>query len=102
MALQESRIVTGARSIELEDKQLDLLERYDEVISEWATKTIKSKIAVRKKKDIYEVISARTEFNVRSIKKDSEKMLGLFKQLNKKIVGQQEAIKRNLGMHTEI
>lgn len=94
LALQESKVhLTGARSIELEDKQLDLLERYDEVISEWATKTIKSKIAVRKK-DIYEVISARTGIPMSEVsKKDSEKMLGLFKQLNKKIVGQQEAIK---------
>jgi ATP-dependent Clp protease ATP-binding subunit ClpC len=94
LALQESKVhLTGARSIELEDKQLDLLERYDEVISEWATKTIKSKISVRKK-DIYEVISARTGIPMSEVsKKDSEKMLGLFKQLNKKIVGQQEAIK---------
>lgn len=95
LALQESKVhLTGARSIELEDKQLDLLEKYDEVISEWATKTIKSKIAVTKK-DIYEVISTRTGIPISEIsKKDSEKMLGLFKQLNKKIVGQQEAIKQ--------
>jgi len=94
LAVEESKVhLTGARSIELEDQQLNLLERYDEVISKWAKKTIKSKISVRKK-DIYEVISSRTGIPMSEIsKKDSEKMLGLFKQLNKKIIGQHEAIK---------
>jgi len=94
LALKESKMISkGFDSILIEDQQLELLEKYDEVISEWAKKTMKSKISV-KKKDIYEVIASRTGVPVSDLsKKDSEKLLGLFRQLNKKIVAQEEAIK---------
>jgi ATP-dependent Clp protease ATP-binding subunit ClpC len=90
LALEESK---GLNKIMIEDQQMDLLEKYDEIITAWAKKSIQSKIAV-KKKDIYEVISSRTGVPVSDLsKKDSEKLLGLFRQLNKKVVGQKEAIK---------
>ena len=94
LAMQESKLqLIGAQSIEIEDLQLDLLEEYDEIITAWAKKTMKKKISV-KKKDIYEVISSRTGIPVSEVsKKDSDKMLGLFKKLNQKIVGQSEALK---------
>jgi len=94
LALKESKMISkGFDSILIEDQQLELLEKYDEVISEWAKKTMKSKISV-KRKDIYEVIASRTGVPVSDLsKKDSEKLLGLFRQLNKKVVAQTEAIK---------
>ena len=93
LAVKDSQLqMMGAMSIELEDKQLDLLEKYDKIIEAWARKTLKSKIQV-KKEDIYQVISARTGVPVSEMsKKDSQKMLSLFKMLNKKIVGQTEAL----------
>ena len=85
--------MVGAQSIELEDKQLQLLEEYDGIIDKWAKKTMKRKISV-KKKDIYEVISSRTGIPISEVsKKDSDKMLGLFKKLDKKVIGQSKALK---------
>ena len=82
----------GVDSEFLEDEQLNLLEEYDEIISAWLKKTLKKKIKVSTK-DIFEVMSARTGVPIKEIsKKDSKKMLGLFKNLNKKIVGQKEAL----------
>lgn len=94
LALQESKLhLVGAQSIELEDKQLQLLEEYDGIIDKWAKKTMKRKISV-KKKDIYEVISSRTGIPISEVsKKDSDKMLGLFKKLDKKVIGQSKALK---------
>tara|TARA_B100001989_G_scaffold253355_1_gene240368 strand:+ start:2552 stop:5014 length:2463 start_codon:yes stop_codon:yes gene_type:complete len=94
LAMQESKLqLIGAQSIEIEDMQLDLLEKYDEIITAWAKKTMRSKIKV-KKKDIYEVIASRTGIPISEVsKKDSDKMLGLFKKLNKKIIGQSQALK---------
>ncbi len=95
LALKESSLSSEDFSSHysiLQDEQLDLLEKYDEIISKWAKKTMKYKISV-KKKDIYEVVSSRTGVPISDIsKKDSEKMLGLFNKLNKKIVGQREAL----------
>ena len=93
LAVKDSQMqMMGVMSIELEDKQLRLLESYDKIIEAWARKTFKNKIQV-KKEDIYEVISARTGVPVSEMsKKDSQRMLSLFKMLNKKIVGQKEAI----------
>ena len=93
LALKESKLQSVGYSYDhVEDEQLDLLEKYDSVISEWAAKTMKNKISV-KKKDIYEVLCARTGVPVKDMsKKDSEKMLGLFKNLNKRIIGQKDAL----------
>lgn len=94
LALEESKLqISGNSYLELEDRQLDLLEKYDKVISEWSAKIMKNKIIV-KPNDVYEVLSARTGIPVNEIsKKDSEKVLGLFKNLSKKIIGQETAIK---------
>jgi len=93
LALKEAKLQSVGYDYEhIEDEQLDLLEKYDQIISEWAKNTMKNKISV-KKKDIYEVLSARTGVPVKDMsKKDSEKMLGLFKNLNKRIIGQKEAL----------
>ena len=93
LALKESKMIaSGIESVLIEDQQLELLEEYDQVISDWAKKTLRKKISVSKK-DIYEVISSRTGVPVSDVsKKDSEKLLGLFKKLNKKVVGQSEAL----------
>lgn len=93
LALKESKMIAnGIESLAIEDQQLELLEEYDQIISEWAKKTLKNKISV-KKKDIYEVISSRTGVPVSDVsKKDSEKLLGLFKKLKQKVVGQSEAL----------
>ena len=93
LALKESKLQSLGFSYDnIEDEQLDLLEKYDEIISEWAKQTMKNKIAV-KPKDIYEVLSSRTGVPVKDMsKKDSEKMLGLFKNLNRRIIGQKEAL----------
>lgn len=93
LALKESRKQSLGFSIEdIEDEQLDLLEEYDAVITKWANKISKSKIKV-KPSDIYEVLSSRTGIPMQEIsKKDSEKMLNLFKNLNKKIIGQSKAL----------
>ena len=94
LAVEESKLQTsGGSYLEIEDRQLDLLEEYDKVISKWSAKIMKNKIMV-KPNDIYEVLSARTGIPVEDIsKKDSEKVLGLFKNLSKRIVGQETAIK---------
>ena len=94
LAVEESKLQSSGNSyLELEDRQLDLLEEYDKVISEWSAKIMKNKILV-KPNDIYEVLSARTGIPVNEIsKKDSEKVLGLFKNLSKRIIGQETAIK---------
>lgn len=94
LALEESKLQSSGHSyLEIEDRQLDLLEEYDQVISEWSAKIMKNKILV-KPNDIYEVLSARTGIPVNEIsKKDSEKVLGLFKNLSKRIIGQETAIK---------
>ena len=93
LAMKESSMQSlGVDSDFIEDEQLDLLEEYDEIISAWLKKTLKKKIKVSPK-DIFEVMSARTGVPVKDIsKKDSKKMLGLFKNLNKKIIGQKEAL----------
>jgi ATP-dependent Clp protease ATP-binding subunit ClpC len=53
---------------------------------------MKKRIAV-KPKDIYEVLSSRTGVPVKDMsKKDSEKMLGLFNNLRRRIVGQKQAL----------
>jgi ATP-dependent Clp protease ATP-binding subunit ClpC len=85
LALEESRIQSsGSLLSKIEDEQINLLEQYDQVITQWAAKTMKA---------IYEVLSSRTGVPISDIsKKDSEKMLGLFKNLNNKIVGQTEAL----------
>lgn len=93
LALKESKLQSVGYSYEhVEDEQLDLLEKYDEIISKWAKKTMKKKIAV-KPQDIFEVLSSRTGVPIKDMsKKDSEKMLGLFKNLNKRIIGQKQAL----------
>ena len=82
----------GCSPIQIEERQLELLEKYDALINKWAKKTMKTRIDV-KPKDIYEVLSSRTGIPVKDIsKKDSEKMLGLFKNLNRRIIGQSQAL----------
>ena len=93
LAVKEAKLQSVGYSYDqIEDEQLDLLEKYDEVITEWANKTMKKRIAV-KPKDIFEVLSSRTGVPVKDMsKKDSEKMLGLFKNLRRRIVGQKQAL----------
>jgi ATP-dependent Clp protease ATP-binding subunit ClpC len=93
LAVQEANLQSiGQPYDETEDQQLDLLEQYDKIITEWANKTMKKRIAV-KPKDIFEVLSSRTGVPVRDMsKKDSEKMLGLLKNLNRRVVGQKQAL----------
>ena len=93
LAVKEAKLQSVGYSYDdIEDEQLDLLEKYDEIITEWANKTMKKRIAV-KPKDIYEVLSSRTGVPVKDMsKKDSEKMLGLFKNLRRRIVGQKQAL----------
>ena len=93
LALKEAKLQSVGYSYDdIEDEQLDLLEKYDEIITEWANKTMKKRIAV-KPKDIYEVLSSRTGVPVQDMsKKDSEKMLGLFANLRRRIVGQKQAL----------
>jgi ATP-dependent Clp protease ATP-binding subunit ClpC len=82
----------GASKLQVAEEQMDLLEKYDRIISKWAAKAIKNKIKVRTK-DIYEVVSSRTGVPVKEISKgDSKKLVNLFKNLNKKIIGQDQAI----------
>jgi len=93
LALKESKLQSVGYSYdEIEDEQLDLLEKYDSIITEWANKTMKKRIAV-KPQDIFQVLSSRTGVPVKDMsKKDSEKMLGLFKNLNRRIIGQKQAL----------
>ena len=93
LAMNEAKVQElGFSTSEVEDRQLDLLEEYDKVITSWAKKTSENKISVSKK-DIYEVMSSRTGVPISEVsKKDSEKMLGLFNKLNGKIVGQSTAV----------
>lgn len=82
----------GASKLQVAEEQMDLLEKYDRIISKWAAKAIKNKIKVRTK-DIYEVVSSRTGVPAKEISKgDSKKLINLFKNLNKKIIGQDQAI----------
>lgn len=94
LAMQESKMqLFGASKNLIEDEQLDLLEEYDRVIEKWVKKTMKSKIQVTAK-DIFEVISSRTGVPVSEMsKKDSQKMLSLYKELDKRIIGQKKAVK---------
>ena len=90
---EESLSLLGVSKAQLAEEQMNLLEEYDEIISTWANKTIKTKIKVSSK-DIYEVVSSRTGVPVKEISKsDSRKLVSLFKNLNKKIIGQPKAIK---------
>lgn len=93
LALKESKLqIIGVSRSDIEDEQIYLLEEYDQIITDWANKAMKSKIPVTKK-DIYEVMSSRTGIPLSEIsKKESEKMLGLLKNLKNKIVGQEEAL----------
>ena len=93
LALEESKLQSVGLDYEkMEDKQLDLIEKYDKVITAWAKKTMKKRIAV-KPQDIFEVLSSRTGVPIKDInKKDSEKMLGLFKNLTQRIIGQKQAL----------
>lgn len=93
LAVKEAKLQSvGYDYNEVEDEQLDLLDQYDQIITEWANKTLKKKIKV-KPQDIYEVLSSRTGIPVKDMsKKDSEKMLGLFKNLDQKIIGQSKAL----------
>jgi len=93
LALKESDLsMVGMDTYSVTEEQLNLLEKYDTIINNWLTKTLKSKIKVTKK-DIFEVVSSRTGIPVSQVsKKDSTRMLGLFKKLDKKIVGQTEAL----------
>ena len=93
LAVKESKLQSvGFSYDQVEEEQLDLLEKYDEIITEWAKKTMKKRIEV-KPKDIYQVLSSRTGVPVKDMsKKDSEKMLGLFKNLKRRIIGQTQAL----------
>ena len=93
LAIKESKMeMINGKSILIEDEQLFLLEKYDEVIKEWAETKLQRKFKVTKK-DIYEVISSRTGVPVGEMsKRDSQRMIGLFKSLKSKIVGQDESI----------
>ncbi len=93
IAVDETRNdLLSSRSIKNGEKQLDLLEEYDKIIEKWAKKTIKTRIEVTEK-DIFEVVSSRTGVPVSEIsQKDSEKMLGLFTSLKKRIIGQTKAL----------
>ena len=93
IAVDESKnSLLSLKSIENGEKQLDLLEEYDRIIEKWAKKTIKTRIEVTEK-DIFEVVSSRTGVPVNDLsKKDSEKMLGLFTSLKKRIIGQTQAL----------
>jgi ATP-dependent Clp protease ATP-binding subunit ClpC len=94
LALKESNMeMIGASKTLIEDEQLFLLEEYDRIIEKWVKKTVKSKIQVTKK-DIFEVICARTGVPVNEMsEKQSTKLLSLAKHLNKNIIGQEESIK---------
>lgn len=94
LAIKESKMeMVGFPKELIEDEQIFLLEEYDRVISKWAKKTLKSKIQVSEK-DIFEVMSARTGVPVSQMsKKDSQKILNLEKELNKKVIGQEESIR---------
>ena len=93
IAVDETRNdLLSSKSIKNGEKQLDLLEEYDKIIEKWAKKTIKTRIEVTEK-DIFEVVSSRTGVPVSDIsQKDSEKMLGLFTSLKKRIIGQTKAL----------
>ena len=93
LALKESKLQSvGYAYDQVEEEQLDLLEKYDQIITKWAEKTMKKRISV-KPQDIFEVLSSRTGVPVKDMsKKDSEKMLGLFKNLNRRVVGQKQAL----------
>jgi len=93
LALKESKLQSvGYAYDQVEEEQLDLLEKYDQIITKWAEKTMKKRISV-KPQDIFEVLSSRTGVPVKDMsKKDSEKMLGLFKNLNRRVIGQKQAL----------
>jgi ATP-dependent Clp protease ATP-binding subunit ClpC len=93
LAVKEAKLQSvGYPHDQIEDEQLDLLEKYDQIITKWAKKTMKKRIAV-KPKDVFEVLSSRTGVPVKDMsKKDSEKMLGLFKNLRRRIIGQKQAL----------
>jgi len=93
LAIKESKMeMINGKSLLIEDEQLYLLEKYDEVIKDWADTKLKRKFKVTKK-DIYEVISSRTGVPVSEMsKRDSQRMIGLFKSLKSRIIGQDESI----------
>lgn len=93
LAIKESKMeMVNGKSLLIEDEQLYLLEKYDDVIREWAETKFKRKFKVTKK-DIYEVISSRTGVPVKEMsKRDSQRMVGLFKNLKSKIIGQDQPI----------
>lgn len=93
LALKESKLQSAGYAYDqTEEEQLDLLEKYDKIITKWAEKTMKKRISV-KPQDIFEVLSSRTGVPVKDMsKKDSEKMLGLFKNLNRRVIGQKQAL----------
>lgn len=94
LAMKESKMemIYGPSTL-MEDEQLDLLEKYDEVIKHWAETKLKKKFKVTKK-DIFEVISSRTGVPVKEMsKRDSQRMLKLLKDLRSKVVGQEDSIK---------
>ncbi len=94
LAIKESQMeMVNGKSLLIEDEQLYLLEKYDEVIKNWAETKLNRKFKVTKR-DIYEVISSRTGVPVKEMsKRDSQRMIGLFKDLKSKIIGQDQSIK---------
>ena len=95
LVMKESTMQTANEDYSIiEDTQIILLERYDQVITKWANETMKNKFKVSKE-DIYAVVSSKTGVPASEMSaKDPKKILSLFKNLKSRIIGQSEALEQ--------
>ena len=71
-----------------------ITKKYEEVMLEWASRIAKNPPKVTEK-DIYEIVSKKAKIPLSELKQDETKVfLNLEKNLNKLVIGQEEAIKK--------
>jgi ATP-dependent Clp protease ATP-binding subunit ClpC len=93
LAINEAESFMSGKGVEkLQEKQMELLEKYETVLSNWASKYKRKRISVEPK-DIYEVLSSRTGIPVKELSKsEAKKILKLKSTLKKHVIGQDEAL----------
>jgi len=83
---------TGKSTFEIEAQQEVLLKKYGDILSRWAAKKIKSRKSV-KLVDVHKTVSQITSVPVAELSRnDAERFLNLQKRLQRRIVGQENAV----------
>lgn len=82
----------GKSTFEIEAQQEVLLKKYGDILSRWAAKKIKSRKSV-KLADVHRTVSQITSVPVAELSRnDAERFLNLQKRLQRRIVGQENAV----------